>query len=149
MNTQSKNNRFHTKLSGFTLIEMLVVVAIMATLAAMIAPRLIDKAGDAQVTAAKGDIQRIASTLDMYKLDNFNYPSSDQGLQALVEKPGGSPEANNWKQYLNNTPKDPWGNDYYYAYPGEKSAFDVYSLGADGQPGGEGHNADIGNWDLR
>lgn len=149
MKTLDLNNKPNNKNHGFTLIEMLVVVAIMATLAAMIAPRLIDKAGDAQVTAAKGDIQRIASTLDMYKLDNFSYPSSDQGLEALVQKPGGSPEPKNWKQYLNDTPRDPWGNEYYYAYPGENGQFDVYSLGADGQLGGEGHDADIGNWNLR
>ncbi len=149
MKTTNINTKPQIKNLGFTLIEMLVVVAIMATLAAMIAPKLIQKAGDAQVTAAKGDIQRIASTLDMYKLDNYNYPSSDQGLQALVQKPGGSPEAKNWKQYLNDTPKDPWGNEYYYSYPGEKGQFDVYSLGADGQLGGEGHDADIGNWNLR
>ena len=149
MKTPNINTKPQIKNLGFTLIEMLVVVAIMATLAAMIAPKLIQKAGDAQVTAAKGDIQRIASTLDMYKLDNYNYPSSDQGLQALVQKPGGSPEAKNWKQYLNDAPKDPWGNEYYYSYPGEKGQFDVYSLGADGQPGGEGHDADIGNWNLR
>ena len=149
MKTVDLNNKPKSKNLGFTLIEMLVVVAIMATLAAMIAPKLIEKAGDAQVTAAKGDIQRIASTLDMYKLDNFNYPSSDQGLQALVQKPGGSPEPKNWKQYLNDAPSDPWGNEYYYAYPGENGQFDVYSLGADGQLGGEGHDADIGNWNLR
>ena len=149
MKTLDLNNKLQSKKHGFTLIEMLVVVAIMATLAAMIAPRLIQKAGDAQVTAAKGDIQRIASTLDMYKLDNFNYPSADQGLDALVQKPNGTPEAKNWKKYLNEAPRDPWGNEYYYSYPGENSQFDVYSLGADGLQGGEGHDADIGNWNLR
>jgi len=147
MQTQKINHKHPFKTAGFTLIEMLVVVAIMATLAAMIAPNLIKKAEESKVTAAKADIQQIASALDIYKLDNFSYPSSDQGLEALISKPSGSPEPKNWRSpYLKKTPVDPWGNEYYYAYPGENGEFDVYSLGADGQPGGEDTGADIGSW---
>ena len=147
------NNRIQLKKiahspSGFTLIEMLVVVAIMATLAAMLAPKLIDRAEGAKVTATKADIQRIAGLLEMYKLDNSIYPSADQGLKALVEKPFGTPEPRNWKQALNSEPRDQCGNDFYYVYPGEHGDFDVYSLGADGQPGGDEFDADIGNWDA-
>jgi len=132
MQSTPKTHKISNLSLGFTLIEMLVVVAIMATLAAMIAPNLIQKAEESKITAAKGDIQRISSTLDMYKLDNFAYPSSDQGLEALVEKPSGTPEPKNWRNpYLKSSPKD-----------------DVYSLGADGQLGGDDYDADIGNWDL-
>jgi general secretion pathway protein G len=136
------------QLFGFTLIEMLVVVAIMATLAAVIAPNLLRRADDAKIARVSTDLQGISSALDMYKLDNFTYPSADQGLMALVEKPNGSPEPKNWKGYLKGSgePKDPWGNEYYYSYPGEHGVYDVYSLGADGQPGGEGPDADIGTW---
>ncbi|MBT8141165.1 MAG: type II secretion system major pseudopilin GspG [Gammaproteobacteria bacterium] len=131
---------------GFTLIEMLVVVAIMATLMALIAPRFIERAEEAKVTATVAQLQQISTALDMYKLDNSTYPTIDQGLQALVEKPFGSPEPKNWKHYLNEVPLDAWKNEIYYVYPGEHGVYDLYSLGADGQQGGEGSNADIGNW---
>jgi len=133
---------------GFTLIEMLVVVAIIATLAAMIVPNLMQGSVDAQLAANKANIQNLKGTLQRYKLDNFTYPSSQQGLEALVDKPSGSPEPKNWKGYLDSLPKDPWGNPYYYKFPGEHGTFDIYSLGADGLPGGEEENADIGNWNM-
>ena len=102
------------------------------------------------MTLAKGDIKAIAAALDMYKLDNFAYPSTQQGLDALVKKPSGTPQPKNWNRngYLKRLPKDPWGNDYQYLSPGTQGQFDLYSFGADGKPGGSELNADIGNWDL-
>lgn len=136
----------HRSTSGFTLIEMLVVVAIMAALMAIIAPNFIAKADEAKVTATATQIAQISTALGMYKLDNSTYPSVDQGLEALVEKPFGSPEPKKWKQYLSDVPRDAWDNEFYYVYPGEHGVFDIYSLGADGVAGGEGTDADIGNW---
>ncbi len=135
--------------SGFTLIEVMVVVVILGILAAVIVPKIMDNPDKARVVKARSDVQAIKGALDLYKLDNFNYPSTDQGLQALVQKPSGSPEAPNWKQggYLDGLRKDPWGHDYQYLNPGAHSEVDIYSLGADGRPGGEGVNADIGNWE--
>jgi general secretion pathway protein G len=104
----------------------------------------------AKVTVAKGDIKAVAAALDMYKLDNHSYPSTQQGLEALVKKPSGNPQPKNWNRdgYLKRMPVDPWGNVYQYLAPGTKGAFDLYSLGADGKEGGSDQNADIGNWDL-
>lgn len=134
---------------GFTLIEVLVVVVILGVLAAFVAPRFLDKPGEARQVKARADIQAISTALQMYRLDNFVYPSTNQGLEALVSKPGGTPEARNWRSggYMDRLPKDPWGRDYIYLSPGQRGDFDVYSLGNDGQPGGEGENADIGNWE--
>ena len=134
---------------GFTLIEIMVVVVILGILASVVVPRIMDNPDKARVVKAKNDVQAIKGALDLYRLDNFNYPSTDQGLQALVSKPGGSPEAKNWKQggYLDNLPKDPWGNEYQYLSPGVNADVDVFSYGADGRPGGDGANADIGNWE--
>lgn len=134
---------------GFTLIEVLVVVVILGVLAAFVVPRFLDKPGEARQVKARADIQALATALQMYRLDNFAYPSTNQGLDALVSKPGGSPEARNWRSggYMDRLPKDPWGRDYIYLSPGQHGDFDVYSLGNDGQPGGEGENADIGNWE--
>lgn len=133
---------------GFTLIEVMVVVVILGILAAVIVPRIMDNPDRARVTKAKQDIQAIKSSLDLYKLDNFQYPSTDQGLRALVERPSGSPEARNWKQggYLDRLPKDPWGGEYHYLNPGLHGEIDIFTYGADGRPGGEGPNADIGSW---
>lgn len=133
---------------GFTLIEVLVVVVILGILAAVVVPRFFDKPGEARQVRAKADIQALSTALNLYRLDNFSYPSTEQGLQALVQKPGGSPEPRNWKAggYLQSLPKDPWGRDYLYLSPGQRGDFDLYSLGLDGQPGGDGENADIGNW---
>jgi len=135
--------------AGFTLIEVMVVVVILGILAAVIVPKIMDNPDKARVVKAKQDVQALKNALDLYKLDNFSYPSTDQGLQALVQKPSGSPEARNWKQggYLDRLPKDPWRGDYQYLSPGVHASVDVYSLGADGRPGGDGINADIGNWE--
>ncbi|MBA4725508.1 MAG: type II secretion system major pseudopilin GspG [Pseudomonas sp.] len=135
---------------GFTLIEIMVVVVILGILAALVVPQVMSRPDQAKVTVAKGDIKAIAAALDMYKLDNFAYPSTQQGLEALVKKPSGSPQPKNWNRdgYLKRLPKDPWGNDYQYLSPGTQGQFDLYSFGADGKPGGSDLNADIGNWDL-
>jgi len=132
---------------GFTLIEIMVVVVIIGLLAAIVAPNLIGNIDRAAVTRAKADIRAIDNALNLYRLDNFRYPSTDEGLQALVTNPGES-IAPNWNQYLRSVPPDPWNNTYLYASPGQRGEFDVFSYGADGQEGGEGINADIGNWDL-
>lgn len=134
---------------GFTLIEVLVVVVILGILAAVVAPKFLDKPGEARQMKAKSDIQALSTALNMYRLDNFNYPSTNQGLEALVNKPGGLPEVRNWKAggYLDRLPKDPWGREYVYLSPGQHGDFDLYTLGGDGQPGGEGENADVASWD--
>lgn len=133
---------------GFTLIELLVVVVILGILGALVVPRIMDKPDQARMVRAKQDVRALETALDLYKLDNFNYPSSQQGLAALTSRPGGTPPAPNWKSggYLKELPKDPWGREYLYLNPGANSEIDIYSLGADGRPGGEGANADIGNW---
>lgn len=135
---------------GFTLIEIMVVVVILSILAAFIVPNLMDRPDQARITKARQDIRMLESALEMYRLDNFQYPTADQGLHALTENPGGD-NANNWKKggYVRKLTKDPWGNDYVYLNPGDHGEIDIYSLGADGQPGGEGVNSDIGNWDLQ
>jgi type II secretion system protein G len=135
--------------SGFTLIEILVVVVILGILAALVVPQVMGRPDQAKVTVAKTDITAIGASLDMYKLDNGNYPSTQQGLEALVKKPSGSPAAKNWNKdaYLKKLPVDPWGNPYQYLSPGTKGKVDLYSLGADGKEGGTEHDADIGNWD--
>ncbi len=135
---------------GFTLIEIMVVVVILGILAAVVVPRIMDRPDEARITKAKQDIRVLESSLSLYKLDNFNYPSTQQGLDALVTKPSGDPEPKNYKSggYIKSLPKDPWGNPYQYLSPGSKSEIDIFSLGRDGKPGGEGIDADIGNWDL-
>jgi general secretion pathway protein G len=135
---------------GFTLIEIMVVVVIMGILAALIVPKLMGRTDDARIIAAKQDIATVMQALKLYKLDNQRYPTTEQGLQALIAKPTTGPAADGWKAggYLDKLPKDPWGNPYQYLYPGIKGDLDVFSLGADGQPGGAGNDADIGSWDL-
>jgi len=135
---------------GFTLIEIMVVVVIMGILAALVVPRLIGRTEDARVAAAKQDIATIMQALKLYRLDNHRYPSTEQGLHALVSAPTSGPPAAGWKPggYLDKLPKDPWGNPYQYLSPGVKGEIDLFSVGADGQPGGAGYDADIGSWDL-
>jgi general secretion pathway protein G len=134
--------------AGFTLIEILVVVVILGILAAIVVPRVMERPGEARVTRAKQDISGVVTALSLYKLDNFAYPSNEQGLDALVTKPAGQPEAPNWKgPYLDRVAKDPWGKPYLYARPGQHGDVDVYSYGSDGKPGGDGEAADVGNWD--
>ncbi|HEX7557707.1 MAG TPA: type II secretion system major pseudopilin GspG [Usitatibacter sp.] len=137
------------KARGFTLIEVLVVVAILAILAAIVVPRIMDRPDEAKRVAAKADIGAIVQALKLYRLDNGGYPTTDQGLAALVQKPTTNPVPGNWKQggYLERLPKDPWGSDYQFLSPGVKGEIDVFSLGADRARGGEGNAADIGNWD--
>jgi len=132
---------------GFTLIEIMVVVVIIGLLAAIVAPNLIGNIDRAAVIRAKGDIRSIETALNLYRLDNFRYPSNDEGLEALVTNPG-AVSTPNWNQYLRKVPSDPWNSTYRYRYPGQQGEFDVFSYGADGQEGGEALNADIGNWDL-
>lgn len=140
----------HSVARGFTLIEIMVVVVIMGILAALVVPKLMGRTDDARIIAAKQDIATIMQALKLYKLDNQRYPTSDQSLQALIEKPATGPEAKGWKTggYLDKVPKDPWGNPYQYLSPGIRGELDVFSLGADGQTGGAGNDADIGSWDL-
>ncbi len=130
---------------GFTLIEVLVVVVILGILAALVVPRLMDRPDEARAVRARQDIQAISTALNLYRLDNFAYPSTDQGLEALVRPPPGAP---NWRAggYLDRVPVDPWGHVYLYLSPGRHGEFDVWSQGADGRAGGEGANADIGSW---
>ena len=138
-------------LRGCTLIEIIVVVVIIGLLAAMVAPRVMKRTDDAKLVRVANDIRAIEASLNLYKLDNFNYPSTDQGLQALVTKPNGNPEAKNWKQggYLRSLPRDPWGNEYQYINPGSSGAsFDLYSFGADGKTGGEDMNKDLSLTEL-
>lgn len=140
-------NKQKHKQSGFTLIEIMVVVIIIGILAALIAPNMIGKVDTARITAARADMHTISIQLDLYKLDNFFYPSTEQGLQALVTKPSGTPEAKNWKPdgYLKTLPKDQWGNPYIYTSPGSHGPFDLSSMGPDGKAGTDD---DIVNWDV-
>lgn len=134
---------------GFTLVEIMVVVMIIGILGALVVPKLIGRVGESRITAARSDIAVIMQSLKMYKLDNQRYPTTEQGLQALVDKPTTGPSANGWKTggYIEKLPKDPWGNPYQFLSPGVKGELDVYSLGADGQAGGTGDDADIGSWE--
>jgi len=134
---------------GFTLIEIMVVVVILGILAALIAPSVIGRIDDAQIVAAKQDISSIEGALKLYRLDNFRYPTTEQGLDALVTRPDDSTAK--WPEggYLPRLPKDPWNRPYLYLQPGNNGPVDIYSLGRDGQPGGEGPDADIGNWTLQ
>ena len=131
---------------GFTLLELMVVIVIIGVLAALIAPKVLENVDKAKITAANADISNLMNALKMYKLDNGRYPSGDQGLQALVSKPTTGSMPGNWRSYLDKLPDDPWHHPYQYANPGVHGDIDVFSLGADGQPGGEGNDADIGSW---
>ena len=136
------------KQQGFTLIEIMVVVVILAILAAIVVPQFMSYPDEARLVKAKQDIRSIENAMDLYKLDSGFYPSTDQGIKALVEKPTSDPAPSNWHPYLKSLPKDPWGHPYQYLNPGAHGAIDIFSYGADGQPGGEGINADVGNWEA-
>jgi general secretion pathway protein G len=139
--------------SGFTLIEIMVVIVILSMLAILVGPKIIGRTDDAKIADAKIQIKNLETALKLYKLDNGDYPGTEQGLQALVEKPAAGVIPRNYRDggYLDNkeVPKDPWGNDYRYISPGEHGDFDLYSLGGDGVRGGEKKDADIESWNLR
>lgn len=139
-----------TRHAGFTLLEIMVVVVILGILAALVAPNVIRRIDDANVTKARQDIRALETALNLYRMDNFRYPTTEQGLEALVKQPN-DPNVRNWKPggYVRSLQKDPWGNDYAYIAPGTRGGeYDLYTLGADNQPGGEGPDADIGNWNI-
>ena len=138
------------KQKGFTLIEIMVVMVILGLLVSVVAPNILGQGEKARLGVAKTQIRNIGNALDIYKLDNFNYPSTEQGLEALVTEPAGSPAAKNWNKdgYLPSVPVDPWKNEYQYVSPGSEGPYDLYSFGPDGREGGEGEDADISNHDL-
>lgn len=144
------SSRIRSGSRGLTLIEVMVVIVILGILAALIIPSVISRPDDARVVAAKQDVSTIVQALKLYRLDNHRYPTTEQGLQALVSPPTAPPNAPNWKSggYLERLPKDPWGNPYLYLNPGVRGEIDVFSYGADGIQGGTGRDADIGSWDL-
>ena len=133
---------------GFSLIEIMVVVVIIGLLASIVAPMVLDRADEARVNKVQADFASIQTGLKLYRLDNSMYPSSEQGLEALVSKPTLSPVPRNWRStgYLEQLPNDPWGNAYLYLSPGESRDYDIYTQGADGVAGGEGPNADLSVW---
>jgi len=135
---------------GFTLIEVMVVVVILAILAALIVPKIMSRPDEARVVAARQDISTIMQSLRLYRLDNLRYPTSEQGLAALVTPPAIAPLPPNWKTggYLERLPKDPWGNPYQFLNPGIRGEIDIFSFGADGVAGGQGTDADVGSWNL-
>ena len=149
MNQMKKPLLRHSHQNGFTLIEIMVVVVILGILAALIVPNIMSRPDQAKATAARSDIKALSSAMEIYRLDNGHYPSTEQGLEALVHKPSGQPVPRNWnpEAYLKKVPTDPWGNPYIYLSPGNHGQYDVYSLGADGREGGEGINAVIGSWE--
>ena len=135
---------------GFTLIEIMIVVVILGVLATLVVPRVIDRPDQARVIKAKQDIRNLESTLNLYKLDNYTYPTTDEGLAALVKAPANANTALNWSgPYIDRLPQDPWGNDYLYVIPGKNGTFDLFTLGSDRVEGGEGSAADFGNWNLQ
>ncbi|WP_110643741.1 type II secretion system major pseudopilin GspG [Salinicola sp. CPA57] len=136
--------------SGFTLLEIMVVIFIIGLLVAIVAPNVLSNQDDAMQQKARADLSTLEQALDMYRLDNYRYPTTQQGLAALVSRPTSDPQPDNYREdgYIRRLPEDPWGHPYHYASPGQHGRVDLYSLGADDQPGGEGIDADIGNWML-
>jgi general secretion pathway protein G len=152
MQNASQRLKGQRRQRGFTLVEIMVVVVIIGILGALVVPKLLGRTGESRVTAARVDISTLMSALKLYKLDNQRYPTTEQGLQALTQKPTTGPAANGWKEggYVERLPKDPWGNAYQYLSPGiHGGEVEIMSLGADGQPGGTGEDADVGSWDNK
>jgi general secretion pathway protein G len=139
------------KHSGFTLIEVMIVVVILGILASIIVPKIMGRPDEARAARAKQDIRAVGAALDLYRLDNFSYPTTEQGLEALITKPAGLPEGTNWKKggYLDGFPTDPWHKPYAYLQPGAHGEYDLYTFGADGVEGGSDAGSDITNWDLK
>lgn len=135
--------------AGFSLLELMVVVVILSILALVIVPRVIDRPDQARAARAQADIAAIASAVKLYRLDNFRYPTTEQGLGALVARPSLDPAPANWSQYMDRLPVDPWGQPYQYLAPGVHGDFDIFTYGADAAPGGDGANADIGSWSAQ
>jgi general secretion pathway protein G len=148
MNTMKIHGRRAARQTGFSLVEILVVLVIMGLLISIVAPTVLNRADDARIQKVQADFKAIETALKIYRLDNFLYPSTEQGLEALVEASELDPQPRNFKEggYLAEVPLDPWGRPYLYLSPGENGEIDIYTLGADGLAGGEGQNADIGNW---
>jgi len=146
MNPTCQSLSRRLRVQGFTLIELMVVLVIIGVLAALIVPNVLDRADDARVTAARTDVNNLMQALKLYRLDNQRYPAADQGLEALVRKPTTGNIPPNWRPYLEKLPNDPWGRPYQFVNPGVRGEIDVFSFGADGQPGGDGTNADVGSW---
>jgi general secretion pathway protein G len=148
MNTMKIHGRRAARQTGFSLVEILVVLVIMGLLISIVAPTVLNRADDARMQKVQADFKAIETALKIYRLDNFLYPSTEQGLEALVEASELDPQPRNFKEggYLAEVPLDPWGRPYLYLSPGENGEIDIYTLGADGLAGGEGQNADIGNW---
>jgi len=136
--------------AGFSLLELMVVVVILSVLALVIVPRVIDRPDQARMVRAQSDIAAISSAVKLYRLDNFRYPTTEQGLAALVSQPSSQPQPQNWAAggYMDRLPQDPWGKPYQYLSPGVHGEFDIFTYGADGRPGGSGADADIGSWDA-
>ncbi|MBR9651481.1 type II secretion system major pseudopilin GspG [Thalassovita aquimarina] len=151
LQTLSANRNSQGRDDGFSLLELMVVVVILSVLALVIVPRVIDRPDQARAARAKTDIAAISSAVKLYRLDNFRYPTTEQGLNALVTRPGTDPVPENWAAngYMDRMPIDPWGKPYQYLQPGVHGDFDIFTYGADGVAGGDGANADIGSWDVR
>lgn len=150
MSARTGRNRNRLNQGGFSLIEIMVVLVILGILAALVAPNVMQGIDKALITQAKTDMKSIDTALSLYKMDNFIFPRTEQGLQALVSKSDIAPVPKNFRKdgYLTKLPKDPWGADYIYISPGDHGPYDLYTLGQDGAPGGEGLDADIGNWEA-
>jgi len=148
--TLERRGGFFFRQPGFTLLEIMVVIVILGILAAVVVPRIMDRPDQARVTKAAHDIRMLENALRLYRLDNFAYPTTEQGLEALVKKPAVPPEPRLWKEggYIDRLVRDPWGYEYQYLSPGQHGEVDIFSYGADNRPGGEGVDADIGNWNI-
>ncbi len=150
MNHSEQKQYTPKRVKGFTLLELMVVMMILGLLAAVVAPNILENQEQAMVQKAKTDIASLEQALELYKADNFRYPTTDQGLDALVDKPESGPTPKNYKKngYIKRLPMDPWGNEYQYLAPGINGEIDIFSFGANGEPDGEDADADIGNWNL-